>query len=285
MSQPAIAGPLVTTEWLGRHLGLPRLLVVDASWYLPSMQRRARAEYEVGHIPGAVFADIDELSDAASPLPHMLPSPADLARRLGILGLGNDSVVVVYDGSGANLSAARLWWMLRLLGHEAVGVLDGGMPRWRAEGRRVEPGVAPWAPRRFIPHWEPGLVRSEAEVREAISSGVVQLADARSRGRFEGTEPEPRPGLRGGHMPGAHSIPFGDLTGTDGLLLPVPDLRRRFQQAGIDLGRPVIASCGSGVSACALLLGLEVVGHHGHSLYDGSWSEWGRIGGPPVDAG
>lgn len=285
MSALALPGPLVPTEWLARHLGHPDLVIVDASWYLPAMNRRARAEYEAGHIPGAVYADLDLLSDAASPLPHMLPRPEVLARDLGTLGIGNTSTVVVYDGSGANLSAARLWWMLKLLGHDAAGVLDGGMARWRTEGRPVEPGVAPWAPRQFLPRWRPELVRSEAEVRQALAAGALQVLDARSPGRFEGTEPEPRPGLRGGHLPGARSVPYGDLTGPDGALRSPDELRRRFEQAGVDLARPVVASCGSGVSACALLLGLEVAGHRDHSLYDGSWSEWGRLDGPPVETG
>lgn len=277
--------PLVSTQWLGEHLHEPGLVVVDASWYLPAMNRAARAEYEAAHIPAAVHADLDEISDRLSPLPHMFLSPEALGRALGILGIGNDSRVVVYDGSGANLSAARFWWTLRLVGHQAVAVLDGGLPRWRAEGRPVQAGLVPWAPKGFTARFQPGLVRSEREVEGAIAGGAVQLLDARSRGRFEGTEPEPRPGLRGGHLPGARSLPFGELTGPDGGLLTEPQLRARFARAGVDLERPVIASCGSGVTACVLLLGLEVLGHRDHAVYDGSWSEWGREGGPVIEPG
>jgi thiosulfate/3-mercaptopyruvate sulfurtransferase len=261
------------------------LVVVDASWYLPTMNRAARAEYHAGHIPGAVYADIDSLSDRAAALPHMFPAPDQLGREIGLLGIGNDSRVVVYDGSGANLSAARFWWTLRVLGHEAVAVLDGGLQRWRAEGRPLRAGFAQWAPRGFAVRFRPELIRSEAEVGSAIASGTAQLLDARSRGRFEGTEPEPRPGLRGGHLPGARSLPFAELTGPGGTLLAVEQLQSRFARAGLNISRPVTVSCGSGVTACALLLGLAVLGHSDHALYDGSWSEWGREGGPAIQRG
>lgn len=280
-----LPGPLVSTAWLADHLGEPDLVVVDASWYLPALNRAGRAEYQAGHLEGAVYADLDALSDSASSLPHMLPPPAALGREIGILGIGNESRVVVYDGSGANLSAARFWWTLRVLGHDAVAVLDGGLQRWRAEGRPLRAGVAPWAPRGFTVRFRPELIRSEAEVGLAISSGAVQLLDARSAGRFEGTEPEPRPHLRGGHLPGARNLPFAELTGPGGTLLSPDELRARFERAGLDRSRPVIASCGSGVTACALLLGLEVAGHRSHTLYDGSWSEWGRESGPAIESG
>jgi len=283
MTSAPLPTPLVSTDWLGANLGAPGLLVVDASWYLPAMNRSARGEYEVGHIHGAVYADLDALSDPTTSLPHMFPTAEALAREIGGLGIGNDSRVVVYDGSGANLSAARFWWTLRVLGHDAVAVLDGGLQRWRAESRPLRAGGAPPTPRGFIVRFRPELIRSEGEVGRAIATGSAQLVDARSSGRFWGTEPEPRPGLRGGHLPGAKSLPFAELTGPGGILLGHDEMRARFERAGLDLSRPVIASCGSGVSACTLLLGLELIGHSDHAVYDGSWSEWGRSGGPAIE--
>ena len=277
--------PLVSTEWLARHLGEQSLVVVDASWYLPAMNRNGRAEYEVGHIPGAIFWDLDELSDHESPLPHMLPPLPSLARAIGALGIGNGDRVVVYDGSGVNLSAARVWWTLRLAGHDQVAVLDGGLKRWQAEGRTLQPGRASWDPKRFVMKFRPELVRSREETHAAMTSGSAAILDARSRGRFAGTEPEPRPGLRGGHIPGARSLPIGEMVSPDGTLFPREELRRRFIAAGLDLDRPVITSCGSGVTACALALGLELVGHRRYAVYDGSWSEWGRPEGPPIEQG
>lgn len=260
-------------------------MVVDASWYLPAMNRDARAEYAAGHIPGAIYWDLDALSDQASPLPHMLPDQRTLALEVGRLGIGDADRVVVYDASGVNLSAPRIWWTLKLAGHPAVAVLDGGLGRWRAEGRPLEPGRVSRAPARFTLRWHPGLLTSLEEVRAGARTGAVQLLDARAPGRFEGSEPEPRPGLRGGHIPGARNLPFTSLVGSDGLLLPPDELRRRYVAAGIDLARPVIASCGSGVTACALALGLDLLGAPGYAVYDGSWSEWGQPQGPPIEQG
>jgi thiosulfate/3-mercaptopyruvate sulfurtransferase len=276
--------PLVSTEWLARHLGESGLVVVDGSWYLPAMHRSGRAEYESGHVPGAVFWDLDELSDRESLLPHMLPAFPDLARGIGALGIGNADRVVVYDGSGMNLTAARVWWTLRVAGHEQVAVLDGGLKWWRAEGRPLEAGHARWDPKRFTVHLNPDLLRNRGQTQAAMKDGSAVLVDARSRGRFAGTEPEPRPGLRGGHIPGARNLPFGELVTPEGLMLPAAELRRRFGEAGLDLTHPVIASCGSGVSACALALALQVLGHRRYAVYDGSWSEWGRPDGPPIEA-
>ena len=277
--------PLVSTDWLVRHLGEPGLVVVDASWYLPAMNRSGRAEYEAGHIPGAVFWDLDELSDRASPLPHMLPPFDDLARGIGQLGIGNRDRVIVYDGSGTNLSAARVWWTLRLLGHDVIAVLDGGLKRWRAEGHPLQSGRASWEPKAYRVERRGDLLRDQAATRAAMESGTAGLLDARSSGRFAGTEPEPRPGLRGGHIPGARSLPYAELSGTDGALLPPDEIRRRFVSAGADLNRPIILTCGSGVTACVLALGLELAGHQDYAVYDGSWSEWGRADGPPVETG
>ena len=285
MTMASLPHPLVSIDWLAQHLGEPGLVVVDASWYLPAMNRSGRAEYESGHVPGAVYWDLDELSDRSSPLPHMLPEPGDLARAIGLLGIGNDDRVVVYDGSGTNLSAARVWWTLRVMGHESVTVLDGGLKRWRGEGRPLQSGRARWEPKAFQARPRPELVRSLADLHAAVQAGSAGILDARSSGRFAGTEPEPRPGLRGGHMPGARSLPYAELSGPDGTMLPPDEIRRRLTSAGADLTRPIILSCGSGVTACVLALGLELAGHREYAVYDGSWSEWGRLDGPPVEAG
>jgi thiosulfate/3-mercaptopyruvate sulfurtransferase len=281
---PTLPGPLVSTAWLAAHLTDPAVVVVDASWYLPAMNRNPQAEYRSGHVPGAVFWDLDALSRQDTSLPHMLPDPATFARQVGRLGIGNDSVVVVYDGSGTNLSAPRVWWELRLHGHDPVAVLDGGMAKWRAEGRTVAPGSVAREPTTFEVRVRPGLVRSLDEVRAAIGTDA-QLLDARSRGRFEATEPEPRQAIRGGHVPGARSVPYGDLVTPDGTLKPPTELRRLFAAAGIDLGRPVITSCGSGVSACALALALDLAGRSDTAVYDGSWTEWGGREDTPIETG
>jgi thiosulfate/3-mercaptopyruvate sulfurtransferase len=285
MRDTGMPTPLVSTDWLAANLGQPGLVVVDASWYLPTQNRNAAAEYAAGHIQGAVFWDLDALSDRAASLPHMLPLPDDLGRAAGCLGIGNEDRVVVYDGSGVNLSAARVWWMLRVAGHDEVAVLDGGLTRWRLEQRPLRVGLSPWAPRHFTIRYRPDLVRSMEETRRALEAGTAQVVDARSRGRFLGSEPEPRPGLRPGHAPGARSLPFGELVGPDGRLLAATDLRRIYAAAGVDLNGPVIASCGSGVTACAVALGLELLGHRTYAVYDGSWSEWGQPEGPAVATG
>jgi thiosulfate/3-mercaptopyruvate sulfurtransferase len=278
-----LPGALVSSAWLAAHLGEPGLVIVDASWYLPAAARDPRAEYTAGHIPGAVFWDLDALSDQGTALPHMLPRPAELAAGIGGLGIGDADRVVVYDGSGINLSAPRVWWTLRVAGHAAAAVLDGGLNAWRAEGRALEAGEGRRPPARFTGRFRGELVRSEAEVLATLKSGAAQLLDARSRGRFQGIEAEPRPGLRGGHIPGAKNLPFNELVGSDGRLLPLDEIRRRYAAAGVDLERPVVCSCGSGVTACALALGLELLGHHQHAVYDGSWTEWGRMGGPEIE--
>ena len=276
---------LVSTAWLGERLTRPGLRVVDASWYLPSAGRDAEAEYLAGHIPGAVFFDLDANSDPSTDLPHMLPEAGDFAERMGKLGIGDEDDVVVYDGSGSNLSAARAWWMFRAFGHDRVGVLDGGMAQWRREGRRLQTGRVLHPAARFRARLRPGQVRTLAEVLELSRSGGEQLVDARPAGRFAGREPEPRPGLRGGHIPGSRSVPSTSLVDAEGLLLPPEELRRRFESAGVDPARPVVATCGSGTSACAVLFALHVLGHPRATLYDGSWSEWGRRGDTPIATG
>ncbi len=283
MTEPLPA--LVTTEWLATRLGRPNLRVLDASWYLPASGRAPAAEYAVGHIPGALFFDLDAASDRSSPLPHMLPASDDFAEQMTALGLDDADDLVIYDGSGLNLSAARVWWMFRVFGHERVAVLDGGILKWRSEGRTFESG-RPALPRgRFHARLDRTQVRDLAAVRDALARGSEQVVDLRSPGRFTGAEPEPRAGLRGGHMPGSLNLPLQDLVAPDGTVLPPDQLRRRIEAAGIDLRRPIIASCGSGTSACALIHALHLLGDDRVVLYDGSWTEWGGRDDTPVATG
>lgn len=270
--------PLVTTDWLADHLADENVRVLDGSWYLPQAGRDARGEYLAGHIPGAIFCDLEKLSDRKTTLPHMLPPAEEFAAEVGRLGVGSDTFVVVYDGSGLNMSAPRIWWMFRFFGHDRVAVLDGGLVKWRSEGRAVETGEVAGASGVFIPRRSLETIRTIQDVRDNLATRKEQVLDARSRGRFAGTEPEPRPGLRGGHIPGSHNLPFAELVNADGTMLEGDRLRARYEAAGIDLGKPVVTTCGSGTTACALLLGLHVLGAGSTALYDGSWSEWGATG-------
>ena len=274
---------IVSTDWLAKELGAPDLRVVDASWYLPQQKRDAKAEYVAQHIPGAVYFDIDLISDSSIPLPHMLPSPEQFARQIGELGIGDGDRVVCYDGMGL-FSAARAWWMLRVMGHTNVAVLDGGFPKWLAEKRPVEAGRAQPLSRRFTPRPDKRLIRSIEQVRDNLNTHREQVLDARARGRFKGTEPEPRPGVRSGHIPGAANLPYNELLDPKtGTILPKDQLIARFEAEGIDLSKQVVTSCGSGVTASALALGLYLIGRTDTAVYDGSWSEWGARTDTPVE--
>ena len=275
-------GAIVSTEWLAEHLGDPDVHVVDATWHMPHLKRDARQEFAEAHIPGAVFFDIDAIADADTDLPHMLPSPEKFAREVGALGIGDGDQVVVYDVRGV-VSAARVWWTFRAFGHEDVAVLDGGLRQWRAEGRPVESGTPSPIGRRLTARLRPALVRDLEAVRANVATRAAQVIDARSRGRFAGTEPEPRAGLRGGHIPGSLNLPYDELYRADGTLRPEPELRDVFSKAGLDPSRPVITSCGSGVTASVLALALHLLGQRDVAVYDGSWSEWGGRSDTPVE--
>ena len=279
-SLPAV----VSTEWLATKLGTPGLRVLDASWYLPGSGRDAAGEYAAGHIPGAVFFDVDANSDWRSPLPHMLPTAAEFAARMTALGLSDSDTLVVYDGSGTNLSAPRVWWTFRTFGHDQVAVLDGGIGKWRREHRPVESGIVALPPGRFSARLDSSAVRDLAAVRANIHDGTEQLVDLRSRERFSGAAPEPRPGLRRGHVPGSVNLPFTELVQPDGTVLAPEELRRRLADAGIDASRPVVATCGSGTSACSLILSLHLIGHTHTAVYDGAWAEWGGRADTPVES-
>ena len=276
---------LVGTDWLAAHLFDPHVRVVDASFKLPGISPTARHDYDRGHIPSAVFFDIDDICEPGTSLPHMIPAPDLFTRRIEALGIGDGDRVVVYDSVGLS-SAGRAWWMLRLFGHRDVVVLDGGLPKWRAERRPLDTAVPSPPQRRFTARFDPALVRDKHALIENLATRREQVVDARAAGRFDGTVPEARPGLRGGHIPGSRNVPYERVTHLrTRQLKSTEELTRLFRDAGVALDRPIVTSCGSGVTACALAFALHLIGHPGAAVYDGSWSEWGLPGDTPIETG
>ena len=271
---------LVSTSWLAEHLASPDISIIDCSWHLPTSKRDAKAEFLEARIPGSQFFDIDLISDTDTTLPHMLPKPEKFASHVRKMGIGDGKKVICYDSLGL-FSAARVWWMFKVFGHDDVAVLDGGLPKWKAENRPLEDGP-PLRPqeRHFTARFQSMMVRDKSDMRKAL-----QVADARSPGRFRGEEPEPRPGVRAGHMPNAKNIHYATLLNPDGTLKPETELAKVFETAGIDTTKPVVTSCGSGVTAAILSLGLTTLNARDHALYDGSWVEWGSAIDTPVATG
>jgi thiosulfate/3-mercaptopyruvate sulfurtransferase len=275
---------LVSTDWLEGELGAPDLRVIDASFFLPTDARDARAEYEAEHIPGAVFLDLEAVADPHHPAPHMVPSEALFASRMRALGLGDGNRFVVYDNSPLH-SAARGWWMLRHFGARHVAVLDGGLAKWKAEGRPVESGRPEVRHGHFTPRFDAGAVVDKQRVLSLVRAASHQIVDARGPGRFSGTEGEPRPGMASGHIPGSRNLPQWSLFNPDNTMKRGEELRRAFAAAGVDLDKPMVATCGSGITACVLLLGAHLLGKQDAQLYDGSWSEWGADPATPKATG
>jgi thiosulfate/3-mercaptopyruvate sulfurtransferase len=279
----ANADALVATAWLAERLGDAGIRIVDATWYLPNVDRSGRDEYAERHIPGAVFWDLDAIADAADPLPHMLPDAADFARHMARLGIGDGMKVVVYDTVGS-MTAPRVWWMLRSFGHDDVALLDGGLVKWLAEGRPTDAAAPALGAGQFSATVRPAMVRDVAQVRANLDSAAEQLVDARGPGRFAGTEPELRPNCRSGHIPGSLNLPYtGLIDGETKTFLAADALAERFAASGIDAARPVVTTCGSGVTACVLALGLHLLGRDDVAVYDGSWTEWGSRDDTPIE--
>ena len=276
---------LISTADLARQLAAPDLRLVDATTFMPGVKRDARKEYEAAHIPGAVYFDIDDISETGIDLPHMLPGPEKFSSKVRKLGLGDGSRIVVYDANGGVLAAHRVWWMFRVFGHQDIAVLDGGLPKWRRENRPLTDDKTIPRERHFTARMDHTLVRGFDQMRANIAAGRSQVVDARSPGRFKGTESEPRPGLRGGHIPGSRNVPFTVILDPqqDFIVRPAAEIAAAFADAGVDVKKPIVASCGSGITACTLAFGLFLLGHERTSIYDGSWSEWGGRADAPVE--
>jgi thiosulfate/3-mercaptopyruvate sulfurtransferase len=271
--RPPASKNLVTTDWLAARLGEPEISIVDGSFYLPAQKRNAKQEYLAGHIPGAVFFDIDAIADHSTDLPHMLPGTTQFDKDVGALGIGNGDTIVVYDGAGLG-GAPRVWWTFKIFGAGKVYILDGGLPKWKAEGRPLEQGITQRTPRKFESELNTRLVANTDDVQMALTEKSAQVVDARPANRFRGEAPEPREGIRSGHMPGAKNVPVTELI-EDGRLIAPEKIKEKFAAGGVDLDQPVITSCGSGVTAATLWFALDAIGKAPKALYDGSWTEWG----------
>jgi thiosulfate/3-mercaptopyruvate sulfurtransferase len=277
--------PLVSTAWLAEHLGSPDLVVLDGSFFLPNQNRNAQTEYQQAHIPGGLFFDIDAIADHNTALPHMLPTPEDFADAVGKLGIGNETLVVAYD-SNFFMASARVWWTFRVFGHDRVAVLDGGMARWQQEGRPVNADSVEAKPQHFNAGFRPELVRSIEQVHASLGLAGTQILDARGPGRFHGSEAEPRPGVRGGHIPGSRNLPYKTLSDAASYCLkPLAELENLYRQTGLDIAQPIVTTCGTGVTASILALGLYLLGNKTVAVYDGSWTEWGGRQDVPAELG
>jgi thiosulfate/3-mercaptopyruvate sulfurtransferase len=275
---------LVSTQWLADHLDAPDVRVVEATWFFPTTGKKGHEEYDAGHIPGAVFFDLDEIADDDHSLPHMLPSPAKFASKVRKLGLGNGNRIVVYDRASGSSAAARVWWTFRVFGHGEISILDGGMGKWQAEHRPVEDQPPVTRDRHFLPRVDQTLVRSKDQMLANLDSKREQVIDARSAGRFKGEEKEPWPHKKVGHIPGSLNLPWPELIDPETkTFLPVEFIREKFEKAGLSKDKPVVASCGSGVTACMLAFGLYLTGRDDVAIYDGSWAEWGLAEDTPVE--